>query len=214
MLTYLFDRSGFNEMVSDWGGDFSISYDSAFTDIDAEFMKKSMLEMYTHRNDAECWEVCWDALMNSDTSLVRNMLSNYDIAVKYGSMDGVYHEVCYVDADTPYILVILSSMYDTEQNGKLIRNIALYADDIVKEHYADRKKEMDSSRLKNTINEYVGFLNDGLSNMNNEQKKKADVNGDGVINSDDVNLILSYYSYASSGGTLSQKDFFASYMLI
>ena len=214
MLTYLFDREGFNEMVSEWGSDSCISYDSAFTDINADFMQKSMLEMYTHRNDAECWEVCWDALMNSETSLVRNMLSNYDIAVKYGSMDGVYHEVCYVEADIPYILVILSEISETGENGRLIRNIALYADDVVKEHFADRKNEIDSAKLKNSVNEYAVFLNDGIEKLNNEQKKKADVNGDGVINNDDVNLILSYYSYASSGGTLTQKEFFDSYQLI
>ncbi|MCM1314543.1 MAG: serine hydrolase [Muribaculaceae bacterium] len=213
MLTYLFDRNDFNKMIKKWGYDFSISYDSAFTDVNAEFMKKSMVEMYNHRNDGECWEVCWDALMGSETSVVRNMLNKYDIAVKFGSMDGVYHEVCYVESDTPYILVVLSSISDTEQNGKLIRNAALYADDIVKEHYAGRKKEIDSSKLKNDINEYAVFLNDGISKMNNEQRKKADVNGDGVINNDDVTLILSYYSYASSGGILSQKEFFASYQL-
>ena len=209
MLTYLFNQDGFNDMIqNEWGCDIYMDAWSSFPDINAEFMQKSMTEMYNHRSDNEAWEICWDALMESETSYVREALNKYDVAVKYGSMDGVYHEACYIEAENPYTLVILSEMENFPTSEKFVKKIAVCAENIVNNHYAGKV------HIDIVMTEYSALFIKKPEKMNETERKKADVNSDGKIDADDITWVQNYYSYISSGGTLTIEEFVSSYQII
>ena len=57
----------------------------------------------------------------------------------------------------------------------------------------DRDAEITGADAQNVLNAYTTLLAGGTPVMNSEQKKAADVNGDGTIDSADAQLILLYY---------------------
>lgn len=68
--------------------------------------------------------------------MVRGAANKSKTAVKYGETLGFYNEVCYIDSDSPYVLVIMSKTNNNNEkiNGdrELFRAIARCADRINK----------------------------------------------------------------------------------
>lgn len=141
MLVYLFGTEGFNAMVKEWGFDVELGDPyPRWPDITAEFMCRSMKEMYRHHTDSESWTVSWDALLNSTRGITRdhNGGENIPVAIKYGKEECmVYHETCYVGAGFPYIYVILSEINSDYTDYDFIGRAADCADAVVKE-YAEK----------------------------------------------------------------------------
>lgn len=214
MLVSLFGKEGFNDMVSEWGYDISIKTGSSFTDVNAAFMRTSMMKMHSYKDDGECWQVCWKALSESETALIRDAVGG-DVAVKYGIYDVVYHEVSYVESDTPYILVIMTNIPSYTPDKTFVKNVAVCADNIAKEYYSnndyigdiDRNGIIDAVDSTSILSEYVALSTSGESIFNDEQQKNADVNGDGITDAVDATLVLSYYAHVSAGGAVGFRDF-------
>ena len=53
------------------------------------------------------------------------------------------------------------------------------------------------------LSEYAELSSGGGGSFTPEQKTAADVNFDGMTDARDASLILSYYAYLSSGGTIT-----------
>lgn len=109
MLIDTFGKTDFNKMVRDWGYDTQLgSYN--YPDVSPELLNTAMLKVHnkvvSSKND--CWAVVWDALLKSIQSEIRMEINYCDTAVKYGLTYGYYNEVCYVDSESPYIIVIMS----------------------------------------------------------------------------------------------------------
>ncbi|MDE6833452.1 MAG: serine hydrolase [Ruminococcus sp.] len=214
MLVNLFGKDGFNEMISEWGYDISITKESSFTDVNADFMRTSMMKMHSYKDDGECWEVCWKALLESDTALIRDAVGG-DVALKYGIYDVVYHEVSYVESETPYILVVMTKIPSATPDKTFVKNVAVCADDIAEQYYAnndyigdiDRNGIIDAIDSTSILVEYVALSTGGESVLTEEQRKNADVNGDGLRDAVDATLVLNYYAYVSAGGEVGFRDF-------
>jgi len=130
MLVYLFGVKGFDNMVKSWGYSESISV-SRFPAVSASFMRASMEKMYAMSGKGECWRIAWTALVQSVKSHVRESIgTGQDIAVKYGSIESKYHEVCLVDDKSPYIIIILSSAYNYSEDTTFVKNVAACARDM------------------------------------------------------------------------------------
>lgn len=220
MLVYLFGVEGFNSMVESWGYSVRIANPSPrFPAVSASFMKDAMLEMQVHVGEGDCWNTCWTALNESENVYTRAILGeNGDVAVKYGLVQSVYHEVCYVDGDTPFVLVILSGAVNYTPDSAFVKNVATSALQIVAE-YADY---MDALILPGDVNG-DGLVNASdaariliaaallgaseTSGLTEAQEKAADVDGDGLVNSSDAALVLMYAAYVGAGGTGSLTEF-------
>lgn len=152
VLVDLFGRDGFNMMVKEWGFDVKLSDESPrWPDVNAEFLCEAMKQMYLHSGDGECWETAWDALLNSTRGITREFNGSDDIpvAVKYGKEEfQVYHEVCYVDSETPYIFVILSEIDYDYTDYYFISRAAECADFIVREYAEEQAKKLPSENTE------------------------------------------------------------------
>ncbi|MDE6730543.1 MAG: serine hydrolase, partial [Oscillospiraceae bacterium] len=192
MLVSLFGIAGFNTMVDSWGYSVHIATPSPrFPPVSASFMTIAMLTMESHKADGECWAVCWNALNQSQVALTRDALSSagYEIAVKYGNVQNVYHEVSYIASDTPYVLAILTTVTNYTPNQTFFKNIAIYADKLVSEFYADVDTNTD------TLIQALG-----------------DVNQDAAINAEDAALVLVISALFGAGdlpGLLPTQEFAA-----
>ena len=123
MLVYLFGIHDFNSMVDSWGYSVHISETTRFPAVTASFMQTAMQKMHDSSQAGECWKIAWDALLHSQKSYVRDTIGG-EIAVKYGSIPAQYHEVCFVNGDPSYILVILSGAVNYTPDVKFVQNTA------------------------------------------------------------------------------------------
>ncbi len=196
VLVYLFGTEGFNSMVKEWGFDVELGDPyPRWPDITAEFMCRSMKEMYLHSSDGECWETAWDALINSTRGITRERVGSDDIpvAIKYGKEECmVYHETCYVGSETPYIYVILSEIGTDYTDYDFISSTADCADRIVHEYsvrHARERKEL----LKNIRRGTDPFLLKNLIlypfSSRLSGNRLTDVNRDGKTDVSDLVLL-------------------------
>lgn len=219
MLVSLFGVSGFNAMVDSWGYSVHIATPSPrFPAVSASFMKTAMLEMESHKADGECWEVCWKALNASEVALTRDALggSGYDIAVKYGNVQNVYHEVSYIASDTPYFLAILTAVTNSTPNKTFFKNVATCADKIVLETYADalptslgdvnQDGQIDAEDAALVLAAAAQIGVSGATELPPEQELAADVNQDQKTDAYDAAVILQYASISGAGGSVSFED--------
>lgn len=136
MLVYLFGMDGFNKMVDSWGYNIHIDNKSHFPDVTASFMRTAMQKMQERSGAGGSWSVAWTALNESVNVYSRNAIGGNDkIAIKYGNLDNVWHETCYISGKTPYILVILSGARNYQVDVSFVTGVAKCADKMVKEHY-------------------------------------------------------------------------------
>lgn len=213
MLVYLFGVSGFNSMVDSWGYNVHIADPSPrFPAVSADFMKTAMLEMQSHTG--ECWDTCWTALNESEDVYTRDILSeNGDVAVKYGLVQSVYHEVCYVDGDTPFVLVILSGAVNYTPDSAFVKNVAASALQIIAESTTLALGDINDDSRVNASDAALVLIAaarlgaEGVSGMTAVQEQAADVNGDSLIDASDAAVILQYAAYIGSGGTGSLIDY-------
>ena len=187
-LVYLFGTDGFNSMVREWGYSVTLGTPSPrWPNITAEFMHDSMKQMALHSSDGEPWAVAWDALCNSEDVIVRSVLGNddTDVAIKYGLVEYVYHEVSYVGCEEPYILIILTGISGYNINSSFVKKVAGCADGIVKEYIARKPKPGDVNGDGQINAEDMVFLWSHLMGRENTSLPKpenADVSGDGNVN--------------------------------
>lgn len=143
----------------------------------------------------------------------------YEVAEKYGLLGSVYHEVAYVEAEKPYIVTILITTANWSPNYTFVQNVALGADKIVSEYYADSVPAMgdtdengiiDAADASVVLQEYSMLSTGNESILSDRQKIAADINKDGFIDASDSSWILSFYSYTSTGGEMSFEDFIIS----
>ncbi|MCH5193240.1 MAG: serine hydrolase [Oscillospiraceae bacterium] len=132
MLLDIFGEDGFNEMLRSWGyGSIQLG-DRKYPDSNAEFLKTSMLKMQEKSSDSrQCWKLAWNALLQSEKIEIRKEISGVDMAVKFGSTYGYYHEVCYIDGDIPHVLVIMTGVEGKTRSEAFIRKAAVCAEKIV-----------------------------------------------------------------------------------
>ena len=130
MLMSVFGKDGFNEMVKEWGYSSQLGVRN-YPDVNAEFMKTAMLKMKKRSSDGECWSIAWNALLKSVQVEARKELKGRDVAIKCGTTNGYYHEVCYVDGEIPYVLIIMTEVDGKTKDEAFVRNIANIADNIV-----------------------------------------------------------------------------------
>ena len=130
MLVYLFGTQGFNDMVRSWG--YSVSIGTIrFPAVSASFMTAAMTRMQAASQDGECWEIAWDALVNSEQSYIRDTLGIPDVAVKYGNIPAQYHEACYIPAEMPCTLILLSGANNYIPDVTFVQSIAKAAKMII-----------------------------------------------------------------------------------
>lgn len=196
MLVYLFGTPGFNKMVERWGFDVSIGTPyPRWPYINASFMSAAMHQMKIHSEDDECWKIAWKALNESTDVLVRDILGNDDtaVAIKYGMVEQVYHEVCFIDSDKPYILVIMSNTYNYAKNPWFIRDVAECAQRIVTDYYSPDyigfKGDVNLDRKVNVSDLF--FMKKWLLEFITESgsKKNSDMNEDNSVDVSDYFLI-------------------------
>lgn len=133
MLIRIFGTDGFNRMMQDWGYDIHITFLNGYDSVTAEMLKDFMLKMVSKKSDGESWKIVWNALNNSTDSIIRPEISSVgDIAVKFGTVEFIYHEVCYIDSDSPYILVVMTITDKVDEGDeKLFKSIAKCADNMI-----------------------------------------------------------------------------------
>jgi len=192
-------------MVKEWGYNVTLGTPSPrWPGITASFMKTSMEQMALHRTDGECWETAWNALANSTDVLTRNNLRNSsgdpgrEVAIKYGQVEYVYHEVCYAGGENPYILVILTSTSGWYVGSSFFKKVALCADRMVNEYAAGRAVpgdinndgSIDSADLVHLRNFILG--DDEVLTLDKPQN--ADMNQDNTINILDFRFLMKLLS--------------------
>lgn len=134
MLLDIFGKEGFNSMVKNWGYSEQIgSYN--YPDVSSEFLCEAMMKFrkkaFSSKNNI--YRQFWDVL-EGDTakSMVRGAASKSKTAVKYGETRGFYNEVCCIDGDSPYVLVIMSKTNNANQkiegDRDFFRTVARCAD--------------------------------------------------------------------------------------
>lgn len=202
MLVYKFGISGFNEMVKKWGYSVSLGQVSPrFPNVSADFMRCAMQNMATHARNGEAWSVAWTALNESTSTYVRGVLGNADtpVAVKYGNVSTVWHEACYVDGETPYILVILSSATNMSPNTTFLKNVAACAGRIVDEHNAAKPTEPPTTEAPTEpVTEPATELPviepdeapEDFTPVDADKITLGDLNGDGLTDAEDAAWIL------------------------
>ena len=130
MLMSVFGKDDFNKMAGKWGNGPQLG-ERNYPDVNAEFVKTAMFEMQQKSSDGECWQVAWNALLNSTDVTVRETLTNRNIAAKLGTTTGYYHEVYYADGYSPYILVIMTEVDGKTKDEKFMQKIADIANKLV-----------------------------------------------------------------------------------
>lgn len=223
MLVSLFGVNGFNQMVSGWGYSVRIATPSPrFPAVTSTFMYTSMREMYLHRNDGECWSVCWDALLNSTDIKMRSVLSDGDVAVKYGWVEErVYHETCFVDGKVPYILTVMTAIKTEEPDTAFMGQIAGCVRDVMDAYTAEKfppqgigdcdgSGQVDASDAAYVLMAAANIGAGETSGMTAEQETAADVDRNGSIDAADALYILEYAAYRGSGG----EDAFDAFLVI
>lgn len=132
MLIRLFGTDGFNRMMQDWGYDINITFRDGYDSVTAEMLKDFMLKLLNKKSDGESWKIVWNALNNSTDSIIREEINSAgDIAVKYGTVEFIYHEVCYIASDSPYILVVMTITDKVDEGDeKLFKSIANCANEM------------------------------------------------------------------------------------
>lgn len=213
MLIYLFGEDGFNDMLAAWGyPQIHISKaETHFPSVNVRFMRRSMMEMQQHSHEGECWETCWTALVNSTEIKMRQYLTDGDVdaAVKFGQISSVYHEACYVDDTTPYVLVVLTSITSNTPNTTFLKNVAVAARSLIGDFAAsdlmpgdvDFTNTIDASDAACVLNASAVFGAMGTQTLGPRQQQAADLNADGICNASDAALILQYAAHAGAGGT-------------
>lgn len=135
MLIDTFGKTGFNKMVRDWGYETQLgSYN--YPNVSPELLNTAMLKVHnkavSSKND--CWKIAWEALLKSTQSEIRMEIDYCATAVKYGRTYEYYNEVCYVDSESPYIIVIMSKTNNDDErkygDEKFFRSVAECADKI------------------------------------------------------------------------------------
>jgi hypothetical protein len=63
------------------------------------------------------------------------------------------------------------------------------------------------SYASSALIEYAKLATGNASGYSDAQKKAADVNSDGNVDAKDASIMLSYYSYVSTGGNKDLKHF-------
>lgn len=133
MLVSIFGPDGYNQLMSEMGYGMQISYQNYYTQLNAQVLKDFMLKVYEKRNDDFCWQVVWNALIWSTDSIMKKEIGNLgDMAVKCGTVEGIYHEVVFLDTDSPYIIAVLTktNLVD-EGDEELFRSIAKCANEMI-----------------------------------------------------------------------------------
>ncbi len=223
MLVSLFGVNGFNQMVSGWGYSVRIATPSPrFPAVTSTFMYTSMREMYLHRNEGECWSVCWDALLNSTDIKMRPILSDGDAAVKYGWVEErVYHETCFVDGKVPYILTVMTAIRTEEPDTAFMEQIAGCVRNVMDAYISEKYPpqgpgDCDGSGLVDASDAayvLIAAANLGVgepSGMTAAQEAAADVDQSSTIDAADALCILGYAAYCGAGGA----DAFDAFLVI
>ena len=131
MLLDIFGEDGFNQMLREWGyGSIQLG-ERTFPDVNAEFLKMSMLKMKEKSSDGQCWKLAWNALLQSERIETRKEISSVDLAAKFGSTYGYYHEVCYIGGDMPHVLIIMTGVEGKTRSEAFVRKVAVCAEKIV-----------------------------------------------------------------------------------
>lgn len=137
MLIDIFGKEGFNAMVKSWGYSEQIggyNYPNLSPEFLCEAMMKFHKKAFSSKNNI--YRDFWSVLEGDTRSMVRGAANKSKTAVKYGETLGFYNEVCYIDSDSPYVLVIMSKTNNNNEkiNGdrELFRAIARCADRINK----------------------------------------------------------------------------------
>ena len=218
MLVDLFGIDEFNEMIASWGYDVSIATPSPrFPGLYASFVTESMRRMQEHCRDGECWEVCWTALLESEDIIVRDYYPQDTVlAVKYGEVSTVHHEVCYVDGETPYILTIMTATaYNNPDEaffGKIVDQVEqilpAYAETSPDPGDVDYSRTVNASDAARVLIAAAEFGAGGEPGLSDRQQSAGDVNRDGEVNASDAALILQYAAVSGAGSETPAEEFF------
>lgn len=133
MLISIFGTDGYNQLMQEMGYSMRISYDNYYTELNAQILKDFMLMVYEKRNDGLSWQVVWNALISSTDSIMKKEIGYLgDMAVKCGTIEGIYHEVCFLDTDHPYIIAVMTETNLVDKGDEnLFRSIAKCANSMI-----------------------------------------------------------------------------------
>ena len=220
MLVHLFGINEFNAMIKSWGYNVSIATPSPrFPGMTAKFIHRAMLEMQAHCNDGECWQVCWNALRNSTNVKLRNVYpDDMGLAVKYGEVTTVHHEVCFVEDEMPYVLILMTGIVNEQPDVAFIESVGLEVQEVMKDYNAtpplygdiDYSKTVNASDAARVLIAAAALGAGGTLGLSSRQQKAGDVNFDGDVNASDAALILQYAALAGTGSETAPEDFFVS----
>lgn len=135
MLVDTFGRTDFNKMIRSWGYASQLG-SSNYPNVSSELLNTAMLKLHdkVFSSEDESWKIVWEALLKSKYSEIRKEIDCCDTAVKYGLTCEYYNEVCYVDSESPYIIVIMSKTNSEGAqkagNENFFKAVAYYADKI------------------------------------------------------------------------------------
>lgn len=187
VLVHLFGTEGFNAMVNEWGYNVKLGTPSPrWPNVTSSFMRVSMEQMALHSGDGEAWAVAWNALNNSTDVISRSVLGNDStaVAIKYGEVEYVYHEVCYIDSENPYIFIIMTGISGYNYDTAFIKKAAACADRIAGEYNENKPLRGDADNNGQVTLEDLVLLWKYLKSedITFEKPANADVSGDGNIN--------------------------------
>ncbi|MCR4646728.1 MAG: serine hydrolase [Oscillospiraceae bacterium] len=218
MLVYLFGINDFNAMIKSWGYSVSIATPSPrFPGLTATFMHRAMLEMQMHCNDGECWQVCWNALRNSTNVKLRNVYpEDIGLAVKYGEVETVHHEVCFVEDEMPYVLILMTGIVNEKPDVPFIESVGTEVQQLMADYNAtpplpgdiDYSTTVNASDAARVLIASAALGAGGTLGLSSRQQRAGDVNADGDVNASDAALILQYAALSGTGSETAPAEFF------
>ncbi len=208
ILVYLFGIDGYNNMVTSWGYNCYINNYVRFPAVTASFMTTAIEKMKAESESGECWEICWDALINSEFSYSRSVIDDAEyVALKYGFVPTNYHEVMYVECEMPYILTILDSTRNSQADSAFIKNVASASHKMVKQYAYSLKKQayipgdvnddgaVDAVDASAILTEYAWTSLGNTPTFSELQMLSADYNSDGIVDAVDASAVLKAYAF-------------------
>lgn len=105
-------------------------------------------EIYNFSEQCESGQTYLDILKDTKHSYIRNSLSEYEVASKYGWIQEHCHDTGIVFADKPYIIAIMTDNGGNWSGGEQVMKISICIDKVMKE-YAQWKD--DRIRYKDNI---------------------------------------------------------------
>lgn len=145
---YLWDE-GYNDMLRDLGcKEFYLNKGYIWGRGSTRSAALIWQEIYNFSKQCESGQTYLDILKDTEHSYIRNSLSDYKVASKYGWIQEHCHDTGFVFADKPYIIAIMTDNGGSWSGGEQVMKISICIDKVMKEY---NQWQNDRIRYKDNI---------------------------------------------------------------